>query len=103
VKIKRERLVEIMENAGIDEDRLHVKGYGAFGTTCPGIETDAGLAQLAAFFVAVGDLYAQLTESDDREFINGPDFDPDELTRGVCMDSVGWGLVFFWPDLELED
>jgi hypothetical protein len=94
VKIKRDALVEIMQDAGLREDQLHIRGYGAFGQQCPGIEV-RGLPQLAEFFNMVGQAEA------DRGWVGGPD--ASDLTHGVCMDTVGNGLVFFWPELELED
>lgn len=96
MKIKKEHLRQIMETAEIEPDQLTVEGFDWAGKPCPGIKVD-GVTQLAAFFAAAGVVYSDLYESP------LPDFDLRELAKGVVLDSKGLGLVFYWPELELED
>jgi hypothetical protein len=112
VKIKRENLLEIMSRANLEPDALRedYPGRGSFGKGWIGIDAD-GVGQLIAFFAAAGEVYADLfaeTEGGhDREHDDDPadypEFEASDLAKGVVVDSMGLGIIFYWPDLNITE
>lgn len=109
-ELSREILNEILETAGLEEvrpdDRLDEapdlvrirdnysgRGYGRDGF---GLVTNSASA-LSRFLVAAGKVDAT------REANDLPGINSMELAEATCSDSMGLGMIFYWPGWTLED
>jgi hypothetical protein len=97
--ISVELLAEVLETADLFDDearpRASYRGRGyapdGFGIT---FETGNGLSR---FMVALGTVVAQ-KEADGEAF----DWSPMELARDTQQDSMGLGMIAYWPGWTLE-
>ncbi len=108
MELSTQTMEEIIELAEIERENegavldVAYSGRAMWGGTCPAIRIDSQ-ADLNRFFVAAGIREAQFQEA--TEHYNAPlvAFDAMELARHVRVDSMGFGLIAYWPDLKLTD
>lgn len=94
--------LELLDVAEIDTDAFREKGYsgrGMYGRSCPGVDLD-NFSGLVLLMVAAGRM-AEARDLDDDQ--TGERFDAEEFARTVCTDSMGMGIIVYWPSLTLND
>lgn len=64
-------------------------GRGMYGRNCAGIELDGD-----ADLLALGAVIAEMVEDEDLKT---------SLMRGVRLDSMGLGIIAYWPSIQCED
>lgn len=98
-KIDREIIEEILETAGLFDDEANIResysGRGMYGSACFGIVFESESA-VFRFMAAAG-----RTEAD-REHDERPGFDSISFARSARTDSMGHGVIAYWPGWNLE-
>lgn len=89
ITIPRDVIVDVLLDAGLDEDalRANYSGRGMYGDECFGLVCDNG--ELLNFAVELGARYER-----------GEIDDPDWISY-VSMDAMGMGTIWYWPRVQV--
>jgi hypothetical protein len=96
--LSRETFENILEEAELDPSEVIREGYSGramYGATCPALSLDSD-GQLARFMVAAGRVQADIENGAD-----GEEFNAIKLADMVRTDSMGYGIVAYFPGLTL--
>lgn len=97
MEISHADLKAAVDVAGLEDNVLHLdySGRMMYSTKCPAVYVDS-MGEAMAFLVAIAAVQAEADRGDDV-------YDLIELAKSTRNDSMGMGIVAYWPYLEVID